>query len=152
LGGFNGNYPPVHSLVSAELYEPATGIWTSTGSLNTARDNHVAILLPSGSVLVAAGYNESASAWSSSAEVYDSAPGPIHLARPVAGGGGSFKFAFTCAANGVYSVLTTTILALPLSDSTGKHWEVFTSPAVTEFSPGLFFFNGPQDENSPQRF
>src|SRR5206468_4661768 len=46
-------------------YDPATGTWTATGSMDTARFAHTATLLPSGKVLVAGG------SLLSSAELYD---------------------------------------------------------------------------------
>ena len=42
-------------LNSAELYDPATGTWSITSSLNTGRDQHTMTLLANGKVLVAGG-------------------------------------------------------------------------------------------------
>jgi Galactose oxidase, central domain len=90
-GGFNGNPPDASArlsiapaifpesfrrhgaLSSAELYAPAAGTWTATGSLTNSRYNHTATLLPSGQVLVAGGGGRSFGL--SSAELYDPAAG-----------------------------------------------------------------------------
>jgi len=54
---------------SAELYDPATGTFSPTGSMTAARAFHIAALLPNGKVLVAGGENGSTTL--SSAELYD---------------------------------------------------------------------------------
>jgi hypothetical protein len=61
-------------LSSAALYDPASGTWSTTGSLNTARTQHTATLLPSGKALVAGGVT-TGNVILSSAELYDPALG-----------------------------------------------------------------------------
>jgi N-acetylneuraminic acid mutarotase len=55
----------------AELYDPTSGKWSATGSLNTARFNHTATLLQSGEVLVTGGIGLQVSL--DGAELYDPA-------------------------------------------------------------------------------
>jgi len=63
------------ALASAELYNPATGTWTATGSLATARYYHTATPLPNGKVLVAGGYSSNAYAATTVTELFDPASG-----------------------------------------------------------------------------
>ena len=58
------------ALASAELYNPATGLFTATGSLNNARYSHTATLLEDGRVLIAGGAS-SVNSILASAEIYD---------------------------------------------------------------------------------
>jgi N-acetylneuraminic acid mutarotase len=65
-------------LATAELYDPATGTFTVTGSMTVPRTNHTATLLPNGQVLIAGGENGTAGAPAvsfASAEVYDPSTG-----------------------------------------------------------------------------
>ncbi len=60
------------ALSSAELYDPANGTWSSTGSLNEPRTESTATLLENGKVLVVGGGVQYGT---SSAELYDPAIG-----------------------------------------------------------------------------
>jgi len=74
-GGRDRIAPPFFGLAdSAELYDPATGTWSSTGNLNTSRSGHTATLLASGQVLVAGGVTTDYIQLDS-AELYDPATG-----------------------------------------------------------------------------
>ena len=55
-------------LTSAELYDPASGTWTLTGTLNVSRYSSGMTFLTSGKVLIAGGYNGT---YLSSSELYD---------------------------------------------------------------------------------
>ena len=69
-GGSNSTFPPTSLANVAELYDPATELWTQTDDLTTARAYHTATLLPSGMLLVVGGVrvgNTSVAA----AELYD---------------------------------------------------------------------------------
>ncbi len=59
---------------TAEIYDPASGTWSATGSLNRPRAFHTATLLPNGKVLVAGGTANSGGT-QASAELYDPATG-----------------------------------------------------------------------------
>lgn len=65
-GGFDG----AQRLRSAEIFDPATGVWTATGSMNETRIGHNATLLADGRVLVAGGDPAVATA-----ELYDPTSG-----------------------------------------------------------------------------
>jgi hypothetical protein len=87
VGGDRGPDATPRALASAEVYDPATGTWTGTGSLVTGRFSHTATLLADGKVLVAGGTDSGRGRQTSegedfrscvclaSAELYDPASG-----------------------------------------------------------------------------
>ena len=72
-------------LSSAELYNPATGVWTYTGSTLVPRESATAIRLADGRVLLAGGYNGGGSACTDTdpvdTEIYNQATGQWSLAE-----------------------------------------------------------------------
>jgi len=75
-GSYSGTANPASVTMNTPITERAsfaTGIWSTAGSLNTARSRHTATLLPNGEVLVAGGLN--GNAYLASAEVYSPATG-----------------------------------------------------------------------------
>ncbi len=75
VGGQSADGSSISSLSSAELYDPATGDWTATGSMSGVRAFHTATLLANGKVLVAGGSGNGGINRLASAEVYDPATG-----------------------------------------------------------------------------
>ena len=88
VGGGHG-HPSITpwALASAELYDPATGTWTATGSLHQSRHSHSATLLPDGRVLVAGGATDQphlpTQVITNTAEIYDPATGTWTPAAPM---------------------------------------------------------------------
>jgi len=74
VGGIQSFAIPFTPLKTSEIYDPATGKWTATGSLKAGRLGHTATLLPNGRVLVTAGTG-AGGAQIATAELYDPATG-----------------------------------------------------------------------------
>jgi hypothetical protein len=71
-GGDRGRHEQIVVYASAELYDPAKGRFTSTGSMTIARHKHDAAILPNGEVLIVGGVDERTSEEPfASAELYD---------------------------------------------------------------------------------
>ncbi len=87
VAGGQGNLTSTGAYVdyaSAELYDPATGIFSATGSLSTPRLTHAATLLSDGTVLVTGGYNHmNGDTYLASVEVYDPVQGTFSAAAPL---------------------------------------------------------------------
>jgi hypothetical protein len=77
IAGGQGSAPNYPILGSAELYNPATGKFTLTSSLNTPRCFQTSLLLPSGKALVAAGIAFRVT--TTSAELYDPSTGTFSV-------------------------------------------------------------------------
>ena len=72
-GGSSGSAPgaPRPILASAELYDPATGVWTDTDRMTTGRVGATATTLGDGRVLVTGGHTQRVEDPVATAEIYD---------------------------------------------------------------------------------
>ncbi|MBI3449343.1 MAG: hypothetical protein HY049_10565 [Acidobacteria bacterium] len=112
---------------SAVIFDPPTGLWSSTGSLNNGRMSHAAVALPTGKVVIIGGQTEVAGA-SDTLEIYDP---NTSLWTPVA------AVMSTPRRNHTATLLTDgTILVVGGEDASG-------APLVTTetFDPGLELLN-----------
>ncbi|MGC1614943.1 MAG: kelch repeat-containing protein [Candidatus Acidiferrum sp.] len=82
VGGFVRPLDAIVPTTAAEIYDPVANTFTATGSLNVARADHVAVLLPNGKVLIAGGTNASSQA-EASAELYDPVAQTFSLTGPL---------------------------------------------------------------------
>ena len=63
------DYQGVGTLASAEIFDPTTSGWTTTGQLVTGREQHATTTLPNGTAMVAGGYKQTGEGLGS-AELY----------------------------------------------------------------------------------
>lgn len=83
LVGGSDRFPNNTATSGCELYDPASGSWSATGSLNESRSLHTATLLASGQILVVGGQVMVGTAHRDSAELYDPQSGTWSLVAPM---------------------------------------------------------------------
>jgi uncharacterized protein (TIGR03437 family) len=127
----------VAAYASAELYNPAAGVFTPTASMNTSRATYTATLLGNGSVLIAGGYNTSTLA---SAELYQPESPPQVSLQPatlafqaILGGAAPASQSVTIDSSGGSPVPW----ASQTSESDGGNW--LSAAPTNGMTPGTVF-------------
>jgi N-acetylneuraminic acid mutarotase len=93
-GGVNSIYTTINTATvsGSEIYNPNTGTWTATGSLNVSRASAATLLLQNGQVLAAGGYNNTGNnnpnTYLTSAELYDPSTGQWNSTTSISGNAG----------------------------------------------------------------
>jgi hypothetical protein len=161
IAGGSGSQNSVSTyLAEAELYDPVSGQFSTTGNMTTPRSLHTATLLDDGTVLLAGGEDGDDSPLSS-AEIYDPATGTftatgsmaakriLHIATPlnngkvlIAGGVDNSKSDQTALASAeIYDVATKTFTTTG-SMTTARTTEISGAPSITLLSDGTAFVAG----------
>jgi WD40 repeat protein len=105
VGGGSGHYPSQNVYRSAELYDPATGKFASTGQMGVGRHKHASVLLSSGKVLVVGGSdNRDWHGEYSSAEIYDPTTGMFNATGTMSTSRFKLPYAATLLDNGTVLV------------------------------------------------
>ena len=151
-GGLDENLSGTNYVLSSvEIYNPATGLWTTNTPMLTRRFQFSANLLSNGKILFVGGggplsYEEEDAL--TSAEIYDPGTGtatPLVLNNAAKLSSGAVQIGFSNAPGANFTALATTNFSTPFSNWTPLG-------VIPEISPGLYQFTDTQVTNMPERF
>ncbi len=132
-------------LLSAELYDPATGSWSFTSALNSGRAVHASTLLSDGRVLITGGRHYTEGTIFKTAEMYVPDDTGVILTGARLWTNNVYQFTFSASPGSVGEVFAGASLSL----STDR-WTMLG--IATEIAPGQFEFFDFTATNSPTRF